>query len=215
MTGSFQVTLDTTPPAITWGAVADPVASEEMTVYYTLTEPSVFEATITLLDGRTLPMQIYGDRLTVVLPDDAPEGDATVHVVLRDSVWNTATSDLPVRVTGVVSPVGPPAPVGLPSPPTRAPTRSIDWGDSTAMASSDYSETAVWTSVTRLRVSSRYVTPTRASWTIRDRLTLSSSDSVTARVSTVETGKLSEDTTIRKRPLGPNAEAELIALGLL
>jgi hypothetical protein len=130
-------------------------------------------------------------------------------------VWNTATSDLPVRVTGTVGTVEPPVPVGLPSMPTHVPARSIAWEDSAARVSSAYGETAVWTSVTRLRVSSRYVTPRRARWTIRDELTVGSADSLTVRVSTRSEGKLSEDTTIRKRPLGPNIEAELIALGLL
>lgn len=215
MTSTFQLALDTHAPVITWGSIADPVASEEMTVYYTLTEPGVVQATVTLLDGRALPMQIYGDRLTVVLPDDAPEGDAIVHVVLRDSVANTATSDLPVHVTGTVGPVEPPVPVGLPSPPTRAPARSIVWEDSTARVSSAYSQTAVWVSVTRLRASSRYVTPRRARWTIREELVVGSADGLTVRVSTRSECKLSEDTTIRKRPLGPGIEAELIALGLL
>lgn len=216
MSSSFQLTLDTTAPQITWGAVVDPNASEQMTVFYTVTEPGVTQATVTLVDGRSLPMQILPDRLLVTLPDDAPEGDATVHVVLRDSVWNTATSDLPVRVTGTTG--APPAyvpPVGLPSPPARVPHHVIRFEPSTARASSSYGQTAVQQSVSVLGVSSRYVLPRPRTRTIFSVATLTDTFTASARVSGVETGKPSSADVVRKRPDGPDTEAALAALGLL
>lgn len=215
MSSSFQLTLDTTAPRITWGAVVDPNASEEMTVFYTVTEPGVTQATVTLVDGRSLPMQILPDRLLVTLPDDAPEGDAIVHVVLRDSVWNTATSDLPVHVTGTTG--APPAyvPPGLPSPPSRVPHHVIRFEPSTGRASSSYGQTAVQRTASVVGVSSRYVLPRPRTRTIFSVASLSDTFTASARVSGVETGKLSSADVVRRRPDGPDTEAALAALGLL
>jgi hypothetical protein len=216
MTGTFQLTLDTTAPQIAWGAVLDPVASEEMTVYYTVTEPGVISAVVRLVDGRELPMQVYADRLVITLPDDAPESDATVHVVLRDSVWNTATADLPVHVTG---PTGaPPAyvpPVGLPSPPERVPARVIRFDASAARASSAYEQTAVLSSTTTARPRSRYILPIPRTRRIFSAVTASDNFTVRPEVSTRSEGKPSSAYTIRRQPDGPDTEAALAALGIL
>lgn len=194
----------------------DPNASEQMTVFYAVTEPGVTQATVTLVDGRALPMQILADRLLVTLPDDAPEGNAIVHVVLRDSVWNTATSDLPVYVTGTTG--APPAyvpPTGLPSPPERVPARIVRFGVDTARGSSDYAQTAVSRSVSRARPRSRYVLPIPRTRRIFTTATLSDTFTVHAGVSTRSEGKLSSADVVHKRPDGPDTEAALAALGLL
>jgi hypothetical protein len=60
--------LDTTAPVVTWGPVTGAVASEELTAPYTLDEPSLISATVTLADARVLPMVVAADRLTVLPP---------------------------------------------------------------------------------------------------------------------------------------------------
>lgn len=216
MTGTFQLTLDTRPPVITWGAVSDPIASEEMTVYYALDELGVVSAVVQLVDGRELPMDVYADRLVVTLPDDAPESNATVHVVLRDDVWNTTTADLPVHITG---PTGAPPPyvppTGLPSPPQRVPARVIRFEPDVVRGSSTYGQTAVSRSVSRGRVRSRYVLPLPRTRRIFAAVSVSDTFTVRGAVSGVETGKPSSVFTIRRRPDGPDTEAALAALGLL
>lgn len=219
MTGTFVLTLDTTPPEIAWGAVLDPVASEEMTVFYTVTEPGVISAEVRLVDGRHLPMQVYVDRLVIELPDDAPESDATVRVVLRDELDNTATADLPVRITGPTGPVEPPPPytppVGLPHPPERVPARVIRPEPSAVHGSSTYGQTAVLASVTRGNTRSRYVVPRPRTRRIFAAVSVTDNFTVRARVSTRSEGKPSSAVVVRKRPDGPDTEAALAALGIL
>lgn len=216
---TFQLRLDTAPPQITWGAVLDPIASEEMTVFYTVNEPGVISAEVRLVDGRNLPMQVYADRLVISLPDDAPESDATVHVLLRDSVHNTATADLPVHVSGPTGPVEPPPPytppVGLPHPPERVPARVIRPEPSTAHGSSTYGQTAVLASVTRGNTRSRYVVPRPRTRRIFAAVSVTDNFTVRAAVSTRSEGKPSSAVVVRKRPDGPDTEAALAALGLL
>jgi hypothetical protein len=48
---NFTLTLDTHAPVVTWGPVTDPNAGEDMTVLYSLNEPALDHATITLVDG--------------------------------------------------------------------------------------------------------------------------------------------------------------------
>ena len=102
MSASFQLTLDTTAPEITWGAVSGATAGERLRVGYTLNEPGVAEATVELPDGRTLALVDTGLTLEANLPVDAAAGWATVRARLVDDVWNEATRALPVRIAGVV-----------------------------------------------------------------------------------------------------------------
>lgn len=213
---TWVITLDTTAPQITWGAVDGAVGGEELTVFYTVDEPGVVSATATLRDGRVLPMTVLADRFTVELPDDTPDGNVTVSVLLRDDVLNSRTSTLPVYVAGVIGPEPPPyvPPTGLPSPPERT-RHMVDMGRTRGRLRSSYEQTAVLTSTTHARVRSRYIVPRPRHRSIYESLTVTSVYGVLGRVSTRSGGKLAETYTVRKRPEGPGTEDELILLDLL
>lgn len=218
MTSTFQLNLDTTPPAITWGAVVDAVGSEEMTVYYTVNEPGVTSAELRMIDGRNVGMTVLSDRLTVVIPDDALEQNATVRVVLRDSAGNTATSDLPVHVVGLTGPPSPAPyapPPGLPSPPER--TRHIVTGfeRTRGRLGSAYGQTTVGRRLVIGRLSSEHIPPAPSLRFRFSSLSMSATHTVRAEVSTRSMGKLSAAFSVHKRPEGPGTEDDLILLDLL
>jgi hypothetical protein len=108
----FTLELDTTAPVVTWGAVGGTTAGELLQVAYTLDDPELLEATLRLVDGREVAMDVLGDRLELLLPADAYNGPATVRALVRDDVGNQATRELVVAITGV--PYTPPEP---PTPP--------------------------------------------------------------------------------------------------
>lgn len=222
MTGSFTLTLDTTAPQITWGGVLDPIASEDMTVFYTVDEPGVLDATLRLIDGRNVAMTVYADRLVVRVPDDAQEQDATVRVTLRDDVLNTRTTDLVVRVVGTVGAEPPPSyvpPAGPPSPPRRVRRIVPAFQRRNVRGSSRYGRTTVSVAATLTRgyVSSEYVLPTRTTVNmLHDWLSSTTTYRSAGRgVSTRIEGKLQATFTVHKRPEGPGFEDELILLDLL
>src|SRR4051794_27230621 len=63
---------------LTWGAVGGTTAGELLQVAYSVTHPAVTGATLVLADGRRLAMTVYPDRLELLLPEDTPDGPATV-----------------------------------------------------------------------------------------------------------------------------------------
>jgi hypothetical protein len=93
------------PVVLTWGAVTGTTAGELLRVAYTLSAPATVEATLTLADGRTLPMS--GEPLEALLPADTPAGNATVTALV-----DGATYTLTVALTGTVM-------VPEPRPPSR------------------------------------------------------------------------------------------------
>jgi hypothetical protein len=114
------ITLDTHAPEVTWGTPVGTTAGELLQVAYTLDEPELLDATLTLIDGRVLVLSVYADRLELVLPADASDGPATVRARVRDDVANEAIRELVVVITGVpyVPPQTPPTPArpGWPVP---------------------------------------------------------------------------------------------------
>lgn len=115
MTDSFTLRLDTHAPVVTWGDPAGTQPGEVLRVPYTLDEPALLSATLTLADDRVLAMTVGVSELTVTLPMDTPAGDAEVAAVVRDDVWNQATARMTVRLEGVVLPEPPPPPTGPPA----------------------------------------------------------------------------------------------------
>lgn len=208
------IRLDTTAPVVTWGPPSDVIASEEMTIPYAVNEPGIESADILLGDGRVVPLAVAADALSATLPDDAPEGWATVRAYVVDDVGNRATRTLQVYVTGVI-PTQPSAAPGLPHPPVFEPELHRS-EPSRAATRSIYALGAMVSTTARGGTRSAYVTPTpralatvahldlRVSWTSSATLATSSSRA-TAR---------SQDM-VRKRPEGPDAEDELFLLGLL
>jgi hypothetical protein len=216
---NFTLTLDTHAPVVTWGAVIDPNAGEEMTVAYSLDEPALDHATITLRDGRELPMEDLGDRLAVTLPDDAPEGQAVVRAYVVDSVLNSATRTFAVAINGV--PFEPPsAPVpqsgGFPGARPR-PAPVVVHSSSECQTGSRPDRITVRQHVsTSVRPRVRYTVPSQR--TIRQRTSARSASSARLAVTAPRVSSAAvtgETATLWKRPEGPGAEDDLIILGLL
>lgn len=219
MASTFLLTLDTRAPQLQWGPVSDPNAGETLAVAYLVDEPGVDRASITLRDGRVLPMQVWPGQLTVDLPDNTTEGAATIRATTRDEVWNEAAFELVVALTGV--PYEEPPPYVPPSGgmPVVAP-EVISTPPSACQTRSRYETTAVVTSRSRAWVRSRYNAPGfRSAISIRRRIHVQEGPSLlTATVSGTTPLRASDATaiaTVRKRPEGPNAEDELILLDLL
>jgi hypothetical protein len=220
MPGAFHLQLDTQAPVVTWGPVTDPNAGEDMTVLYSLNEPALDHATFTLIDGRELPMVDLGDRLTVHLPDDAPDGAAVVRAYVVDSVLNAATRTLTVVVGGVpYTPPPPPAPDtqgGFPGTrPRPAPTLIRSSSSCQTGSRPDRIVVRQHTS-TSARPRVRYTAPSQR--TIRQRTSARSASSarLAATVPFVSSAAVTGGTaTLWKRPEGPGAEDDLILLGLL
>jgi hypothetical protein len=99
----LNLTLDTTAPAVTWGAVTDPNAGEIMSVEYLVDEPGIVSAEIELQDGRIIPMDVGPSLLTVELPNDTPQGNGIVRAHVQDDVLNAATRTLTVALTGILA----------------------------------------------------------------------------------------------------------------
>jgi hypothetical protein len=115
MGATFDLTLDTRAPVVTWGAVGGATAGELLEVLYTTDEPLAF-AKLWLPDGRKLDMTIEADRLSVLLPADTPNGVSWIHA--SDDVLNEAPRQA-VNIAGVII-VPPPEPPQVPGPPQRA-----------------------------------------------------------------------------------------------
>lgn len=206
----FTIKLDTTAPVVTWGPVTNAVASEEMTVLYLVDEPGIVSAQLKLADNRLLDCVVASDRITVQLPDDAPEGIGTLTALARDDVGNESTWTLDIPISGqipveVVIPVLPQLPV---EEPWRTRTRIVTYSR--------------WTIRTRTRL------PSRATIRVRTRTlrlgTVRTPLSVVPMLSTfrvrahaaANSGLQSKDTwTISKTLEGPETEAEVVALLLL
>lgn len=200
--------LDTTPPQITWGPVTDANASETMTVLYMVDEPEVVEANLKLADYRVVQGLIAADRITVDIPEDAPEGTATLTVLLRDEVGNEATATLDIHVSGVIVPGPPPVPVlpGMPEVETKR-TRS------TCVTRSRYRLLATGRLASRATIRSRTrVTRRSAAPSSPSGAVVRSSTRVRAHVSAGTRLQPSGRWTITKRPEGPDTEAAIVAL---
>lgn len=219
----FNLRLDTHAPVITWGPVDGTDQGAELVQLYSIDEPAVVSAELELADGRVLPMSVQSNALLVQLPEDTPEGPATIRAFVSDDVANTATRTTVVQLTGVPfepppQPTGPPAlpslgpdrpaPVLKRSPPSvmrltavhRLRARAIDTGDDILMG---------WT---------RWMAPNTypaMPWMFWSDATVSSRSRTTARVVMRDSAAASSTTRVYKRPEGPGHEDELFELGIL
>lgn len=120
----FEVVLDTTPPAVTWG-VAEPIqftAGQSTTVPYSLAAPEPVSAWLVLPDGsRLAPTSMTATQLVFDVPASVPGGSTQPRVVIADDVANE--SSRAATIDGAAPPPAPPAPVpgtfGSPPPPRR------------------------------------------------------------------------------------------------
>lgn len=128
MTGAFVLTLDTTAPRVTFGAVGGATAGELLEVLYTINEPELVDAEIKLADNRVLPMEVLSDRLLVLLPPDTPDGNARITVHTLDDLLNAGTQTQRVHLSGTIV-IPPDEPVfgdGTGAPPQRVTPRRED-----------------------------------------------------------------------------------------
>jgi hypothetical protein len=100
MAGWFTVTLDTTPPAVTWGTPTGLVAGEELIVPYTVNEPQLIAATLIGPANYHLPMTVTPNDVRVEIPGDWLNGTSRVYVIAQDDVLNTEDYELNVSITG-------------------------------------------------------------------------------------------------------------------
>lgn len=216
MPGSLLLTLDTTAPVVTWGPVDGADASLDLTVLYTVDEPGIDHAEIELLDDRVLPMVVAADRLTVTLPDDAPQGAATIRAYVIDAVDNAAVRTLVIGVGGVLPPP-PPTEVtptgGMPQPPISR----VDFGRSGARARSVYTVRCTTSYVCGGEGGSLYTTPSHdVGWNIV--LALPDGFEYTVRrgqVAFTDSATSGERTFVRRLPEGGGGDEELLLLDLL
>lgn len=208
------IRLDTAAPVVEWGAPVDANASEEMSVPYAVDEPEIESATIQLLDGRVLAMDVFPTILTVTLPDDSPEGAATVRAHVIDDVGNEAIRELVVAISGV-PPVVEPAPHGEPHPMVTVRRRSF-LDDGHAAVRSTWTTAALAVTTSRLRPASFYAGPVLRMVSFGERAEISSSWTLGAQMATpYGVARGSSTTAVTKRREGPEAEDELLFLGLL
>lgn len=218
MPSSWVLTLDTTAPVVTWGAVDGAAITEVFTVQYLLDEPEIVSAELELAGGRRIPLTVEPTQLTTVMPDDAFEGWGRVLAYVRDDVNNTATRELAVYVSGIIPPtpaipVQPPA-GGLPGQATGPEIKSF--GPTRARGRDAFTVSVALSSTSRVRSHSRYSRP-EVEWRVfTERLYLASSYTTGVRLpSAASAGKLRSEGRVIRRGEGPDATAELIALGLL
>jgi hypothetical protein len=203
------VELATSPPDVTWGPHDGAVLGEELVVPYI--SDGMDSAAITLNDGRVLAMTVGADDLRVDLPFDTPDGAAVITAM--DDVGNTTTQT--IMVSGVApAPDQPPVQVGA-YPPVAAVDRIVS-APSGVAAGSNYNIGARVEVRSLLRVRSRYTAPgervvwTGASVVVRSRATIGAD--IRSLASSLMGAEKAE---LRKRPEGPQAEDELVFLGLL
>jgi hypothetical protein len=212
---SFTVIrLDTTAPDVVWGPTDGAVLGEEFTIEYVIdADGEIVSAELELVDSRTLAMSVEPTLLRVQLPDDAPEGLATISALARDDVGNEAVRFIQVPISGevYVPPFVPGAVGGIPSEEpkrwhtaarTRSRYRVVIHGGATT--------------VSFMRATARYTIHRSTLRSSRSRLLTASRGRVRGHVtSTMSSARLHAEWEIRRRPEGPDAEEELILLGLL
>jgi hypothetical protein len=98
---SVLLELDVTAPLIAWGTVTGRAPGSTLQASYTITEPAVVSAEFQVVTGQTLAMVIGPERLSVQVPENAPDGAGVIRVVVRDDVLNEATYEQPVVISSV------------------------------------------------------------------------------------------------------------------
>lgn len=224
MASYFTLELDTRAPEVVWGAAGGLSAGALFQIAYTLDEPAITAAEIELGDGRVIPLGIQPGWLEVLLPPDAPQGNATVRAFVRDDVDNTATRTTVVALTGVVVEPDEPPPHfgGAPDGPRRIERAAIrDHATAVGRTRSrvrvtthvgDTATTRIRTSIRRRRVPAPPPIE-RPPVIFRDRSTAvgRGRSRLTVRITGHSAGEMTSKTTIRR---GDSPEVEALILDL-
>lgn len=217
MSGAFLITLDTTAPHLTWGAVTGADPGSTLRVAYSLDEPSVESAQLQLSD-RTLAMTVGSLTLDVAIPDDAAgNGQVIAHVV--DDVGNRATYTLAVSLGGVAPPVQtgfqPSTGGGMPRGPMAPVVVRLAGGGGRALAAPTRIEAGVADTSTAFTRSS-YTLPSRELYRRDGGARLRTGPlRVEATVASTSTTRLGGPVDRITRRDGPDYEDELLLLDLL
>jgi hypothetical protein len=214
---SFDLTLDTRAPVVTWGAVGGATAGEMLTVLYSSDEP-LGVARLWLPDGRRLDMTIEPDRLTLLLPADAPDGVSWIHAY--DDVMNEAPRQA-VNISGVIV-VPPPEPPVTPGPPQRGQPslHPVQTPQTRRSRSRGVARSRSSTTRAPRRVRSRSMINDSRSMIYRSRDLARSRATVvssarSARYSDLHTRALGSSSAVTRRREGPGEEDALALLDLL
>lgn len=211
MSAWLNLTLDTTAPVVTWGAVTDANAGEIMSVEYLVNEPGITSAEIELQDGRIIPMDVGPSLLTVELPNDTPQGNSTVRAHVQDDVLNTAVRTLVVFTTGVIAPVEEPVRTSAPfqvTPELKSSTTRSQTGSSARVTRALTTSSSLAFTRTRWLMPSERVKRSRSRlWAVTHETWNYSNRVETSRAATSASGDV-----IRRRGEGPGGEDDLMLL---
>lgn len=130
MSATFLLTLDTTPPVVTWGAATGTSAGSFLSVPFEVDEPELVSAEAVLLDGRHLAMAVETSAVEVLLPDDAPGPSLHIQAVTLDDAGNEGVSTITVPIDSPIQApeeTPPPRTGGFPgaTPARRAPAPRV------------------------------------------------------------------------------------------
>ena len=100
MAGWITVTLDTTPPWVTFGDATGLTAGSELVIPYAVSEPQLIAATLIGPTNYHLPMEVTEDDVRVTIPLDWLNGNSRVYVIAQDDVLNAEDYELGVTITG-------------------------------------------------------------------------------------------------------------------
>lgn len=188
---------------VTFGQPDGAVAGETLTVPYVASAP-VVTSWLVLADGRELVVTVTPSTLTVDLPQDTPEAQATLYVA--NAAGDEASTTL--VISGVLAPpvtviprVG-----GLPLAPEIRRSRSH------GRARTRYGVTVATTSRGRARAGAAY--GVRSIHASLSKLRVGSNTSVLVRPQTMRTTAVLSVTAavVRRQPEGPRMEEELLLL---
>lgn len=125
MASWVTITLDTSAPAVEFGAIAGAEAGQLFQAAYSLDEGEVTRARLIPSEGPAVELDIFADHVEGVLPPSIVGGTAELRLDVEDEVLNTAARSMSVSVT---SPIGPTIRPVQPSAPPRGtgPARQPD-----------------------------------------------------------------------------------------
>lgn len=103
---AVAITLDTTPPAISWGRIPPVHPSHDLVVPYSLDEQGIRQAIIVDAEGESHAMEVSDSELRFPMNKYFSPGHTEVRVVAEDEVGNAALYVMPLQVYNARFPLG-------------------------------------------------------------------------------------------------------------